>query len=409
MRTRLLLIPTALLAAFAGTSSASAKPAPGELAQQAYARRVLVQIQNLDAGLEHVVQAWDGANLRLAAIELRVRANRTALRFARRNLDAAEQRLAQRLVVIYETGEPSALDVLIGARSMNDLIDRLQTSQDVATQDRRIADQTAAAARRFAARQRTLTRARGRQRATLAQLGAHRAGIQQGLAERQRLLVSIKSQIATLQARERAREAALAAEARVRISREQRVLASSRARAAQAAQEAPARRHAASPPATQPDAAAAAAPPAPAPIPAPIPAPTPTPAPTPAPAASTPSPGGGGHPEAAAIAARYLGVPYRWGGSSPAGFDCSGLVSYVYAQLGISLPHYTVAQWNATSPVAPGDLQPGDLVFFDGLGHVGIYIGGGQFIHAPHTGDVVSVSSLAEGWYASHLDGARRP
>jgi cell wall-associated NlpC family hydrolase len=107
------------------------------------------------------------------------------------------------------------------------------------------------------------------------------------------------------------------------------------------------------------------------------------------------------------IAMRYLGVPYVWGGASPSGFDCSGFVMYVYAQVGVSLPHYTGAQWNVGVPVARGDLQPGDLVFFDGLGHVGIYIGGNQFIHAPHTGTVVQISSMT-GWYASTYVGARR-
>jgi len=81
---------------------------------------------------------------------------------------------------------------------------------------------------------------------------------------------------------------------------------------------------------------------------------------------------------------------------------------YVYAQLGVSLPHYTVGQYAAGTPVARAELQPGDLVFFDGLGHVGIYIGGGEFIHAPHTGDVVKVSSLSESWYAATYVGARR-
>jgi cell wall-associated NlpC family hydrolase len=108
------------------------------------------------------------------------------------------------------------------------------------------------------------------------------------------------------------------------------------------------------------------------------------------------------------IAMQFLGVPYVWGGASPSGFDCSGLVMYVYAQVGVSLPHYTGAQWAMGVPVAYSDLQPGDLVFFDGLGHVGLYIGGGEFIHAPHTGDVVRIDSLSEGWYAATYDGARR-
>jgi cell wall-associated NlpC family hydrolase len=111
------------------------------------------------------------------------------------------------------------------------------------------------------------------------------------------------------------------------------------------------------------------------------------------------------------IAMQYLGIPYKWGGASPtAGFDCSGLVQYVFAQVGISLPHYTVAQWNypGAVPVPKNQLQPGDLVFFNGLDHVGIYLGYGDFIDAPHTGASVQIDSLSEPWFKSRYDGARR-
>jgi cell wall-associated NlpC family hydrolase len=109
-----------------------------------------------------------------------------------------------------------------------------------------------------------------------------------------------------------------------------------------------------------------------------------------------------------AIATRYLGVPYVWGGDSPqTGFDCSGLVEYVFAQRGVSLPHYAASQYNYGLPVARDQLEPGDLVFFHALGHVGIYIGNDEFIHAPHTGDVVKISSLNEFSYASTYVGAR--
>jgi cell wall-associated NlpC family hydrolase len=111
------------------------------------------------------------------------------------------------------------------------------------------------------------------------------------------------------------------------------------------------------------------------------------------------------------IALQYLGIPYTWAGASPmTGFDCSGLVQYVYAQLGVSLPHNTVAQWNSPNVVSVprNALRPGDLVFFNGLDHVGIYIGYGDIIDAPHTGTDVRIDSLSEPWFAANYDGAKR-
>jgi cell wall-associated NlpC family hydrolase len=117
---------------------------------------------------------------------------------------------------------------------------------------------------------------------------------------------------------------------------------------------------------------------------------------------------------AVAIAEHYLGVPYVWGGADPLnGFDCSGLTKFVYAQLGVQLPHYAASQWNSGHRVDPGHLQAGDLVFFepnfDGPGHVGIYIGNDQFIAAPHTGDVVRIGSLSSVANAIGFVGAVRP
>jgi cell wall-associated NlpC family hydrolase len=104
-------------------------------------------------------------------------------------------------------------------------------------------------------------------------------------------------------------------------------------------------------------------------------------------------------PQAVTIAKRYLGIPYVWGGSTPAGgFDCSGLMMYVYKQLGITLDHYAAWQYLEGTRIAPADLQPGDLVFWepkaDGPGHVGMYVGDGKMINAPHTGDVVRIVSI---------------
>jgi cell wall-associated NlpC family hydrolase len=81
---------------------------------------------------------------------------------------------------------------------------------------------------------------------------------------------------------------------------------------------------------------------------------------------------------------------------------------YVYGQIGVSLPHHAASQYGMGSPVSRSELAPGDLVFFNGLGHAGIYIGGDQFIHSPHTGDVVKISSMSQDWYARTYVGARR-
>jgi cell wall-associated NlpC family hydrolase len=109
---------------------------------------------------------------------------------------------------------------------------------------------------------------------------------------------------------------------------------------------------------------------------------------------------------AVALARTQLGVPYRYGGASPGGFDCSGLVMWVYGRLGISLPHNAAALFGVGRPVSPDHMRPGDLVFFPGLGHVGIYIGGGRMIHAPQTGERVEIEALAQ--RDEGLAGARR-
>jgi cell wall-associated NlpC family hydrolase len=110
---------------------------------------------------------------------------------------------------------------------------------------------------------------------------------------------------------------------------------------------------------------------------------------------------------AVTYARRFVGVPYRWGGTSPgSGFDCSGLVRYVYHRFGVELPHSSYADFGLGRRVPRSALVPGDLVFFDGVGHVGLYVGRGRFIHAPHSGTRVQISTLAE--YGSSYDGARR-
>jgi cell wall-associated NlpC family hydrolase len=112
---------------------------------------------------------------------------------------------------------------------------------------------------------------------------------------------------------------------------------------------------------------------------------------------------------AAAIALGVVGTPYRWGGESPAsGFDCSGLVRWAYGRVGVDLPHNSYALYGEGRRVARDGMRPGDLLFFEGLGHVGLYLGRGRMVHAPYSGRTVEVVRLTSTNYGRRLIGARR-
>jgi cell wall-associated NlpC family hydrolase len=108
-------------------------------------------------------------------------------------------------------------------------------------------------------------------------------------------------------------------------------------------------------------------------------------------------------------ARHFIGIPYSWGGSSPSsGFDCSGLVRFVYGHFGIRLPHSSYADLSHGRRISRGSLRPGDLVFFYGAGHVGIYVGRGRFLDAPHSGARVRISTMGQysGYYGARRFGA---
>jgi len=216
-------------------------------------------------------------------------------------------------------------------------------------------------------RRANLQGAREDQARIVSEQAAQKESIESKIAEQNQLLASVKDEIVRMRAEEARRQAALAAQAQ----------AQAQAQAALAAQQA------------QQDSLVTAA----------I-------EPTYDPPSYDPNLPAPRYSQVVGIALQYLGIPYVWGGSSPStGFDCSGFVAYVFAQVGVSLPHHAASQYAYGTPVPYDQLAPGDLVFFSGLGHVGIYIGGGQFVHAPHTGDVVRISSLAG--HGSYV-GARR-
>ena len=386
VRTTIVLTCTILLLLTMTPTAPAANPIAVE---RAHAKRVEAKVNAMGIALESVIQRWDGERAALAQVNARLVDANHQLHIAQTNLHGAQHQLEQRLVQLYVSPPPDTIDVLVGAKSLSDLINRIESTQSFSHQDKAIA----AAALRFrtqvSRRKRQLQREQRNRERLIAELDAEHTRIDNGIAEQRRLLATIHETISTLQAQATARARRRAAEERARIARQ--VALARREAAAQAVQPQPTVVLLTPPQAPDPTTTTTTATTPPA---APAPAPTPPPQPT-------------THADAASIAARYLGVPYVWGGASPSGFDCSGLVMYVYAQLGVSLPHYTVSQWNATIPIPTSALAPGDLVFFDGLSHVGIYIGNGQFIHAPHTGTVVQIGSLS-GYWAAHLDGARR-
>ena len=368
MRTGLTLIAV-LAAALAVVAASSAEPAQIS-AKRADAQRVLAEIQSMDMELDKAVEAYNYATVQLNRINDDLAANRKRLVVARANLASARRQLADRVVSLYTSDEPDTLAVVLGASSLGDLIDRIDSVNRISDNDVRIAEEVTRFRNEVRARQQHLEEAQAAQQKVVAERAAKRAAIEGQLAARQELLASIKDQIATLEAAERQRQARLARQAK----------AQARAGNTQ------------DPGASQDSGSAAPS----------------DPSPTPSPSPPTAPPPPQTHSAVVNIALQYLGVPYRWGGASPSGFDCSGLLVYAFARVGVYLPHSSYMQFNMGRYVPRGDLQPGDAVFFNGASHVGIYIGGGRFVHAPHTGDVVKISSLSESWYASTYSGARR-
>jgi cell wall-associated NlpC family hydrolase len=332
------------------------------------AQVIMAEMQQLDADVGRASEAWNYANIELARIEKDLASNEKHLVAARKSLVTAQGRIAERLRDLYVNGEGnSTLEVILGSRSLDDILARLDAIERVSSHDARILETVKRYRKEVETRRARLQEARSDQARIVAERAAEKASIERRLVEREQLLASVKDEIVQLRAEERARQVALAEQARARAQAQQLALQ------------------------LQQDTAQETYDPSFA---------------TPTYDADVPA---ARYSHVVPIALQYLGVPYVWGGSSPStGFDCSGFIMFVFAQVGVYLPHHAASQFSYGTPVSREQLAPGDLVFFDGLGHAGIYIGGAQFVHAPHTGDVVKISSLYDSWYAATWVGGRR-
>ncbi len=338
--------------------------------KQAQAQDVLAKVQQLYSDQERAAEAYNYAGEQLKQIDAELQLNARNLVAAKKSLAHSQHAIATRVHDLYVKGDgDSTLEVLLGSTSLEDVVNRLDAIQRVSSQDSHILSVVKKYKKEVLERRGQLQDARAKQADLVQQRAAQKQAIEGQIAEQNQLLSTIKDQIKQLKIEEQQRQAQLAAQARARA--EAIRLAAERAQHAAAAAATANVGHVED--VYNPD----------------VPAPK--------------------YGDVVSIAMQYLGVPYVWGGASPStGFDCSGFVMYVFAQIGVSLPHHAASQYNYGVPVSRDQLAPGDLVFFDGLGHVGIYIGNGQFIHAPHTGDVVKISSLYESWYSSTYYGARR-
>jgi cell wall-associated NlpC family hydrolase len=333
--------------------------------KKAEAQQVYDEIIQLDQSLSAADEKLNLADLRLQHVKEELKLNHRELIIARRNLGRGRIMIQKRLVSMYTATSPTTLDLILGATSVGDLLDRIDNADRLSSVDTQVVKQVIQFKSDVQRHAELLRNQRAYAQQLLAQRRAIRASVASRLNERQRLLTSIKGEITRLEAQEAARRLQAAREAQAQIA------------AAQAAQQQQLSQTVVGASASTPEGA-------------------------------TVVPTSAYSSQVVSIAMSYLGVPYVWGGASPGGFDCSGLVMYAFAQIGIGLPHSSYAMANMGSYVPYDQLQPGDLVFFDGDGHVGMYIGGGEYVNAPYTGAVVRVESLGSGWAASHYDGARR-
>ncbi len=323
---------------------ALADPAGDIASKQSEASSVQADINNLSSQLEAKVESYDAANSKLGEIRQSIKDNQAQLDQATATLNVTQGRLDNRVEKIYRNGSVDMLDVLMDTSNLDEFLTKYDMLTRVGEQDRNDVEQVKQLKARVEDAKTKLAAGQDSQQQLVAQLDSQKSEIESGLAQRKQMLAGISGEIAQLQAQEQAQQA--------------------QALQAQVASE------------------------------------------------NSSSGGGGGggggdygpppaatHGDAVSIAMSYLGVPYVWGGASRSGVDCSGLVMLVYGQLGISLPHFAAAQYAAGTPISYGDLQPGDLVFFGygGIDHVGIYIGGGQMIHAPFEGETVQIAPVSAG------------
>ena len=306
---------------------------------------VQAKLERVGTQVEKAVEYYNQAVTKLETTRHKIKENQRLLTAAERNLAIANRQLAARAQSIYKAPETGFVDVVFAARTFDDLVAQFDLMQRLGNSDVDLVRSVTAYEREIKDR-RVALRADMK---TAAKLLEERRGQ--------------KSAILATESRMKRLEGGLKSDIKLLLAQQ---VAAARAAAQQAA--------------AGSSVSGGGTTDGPPPL----------------------DPGGPGHPEVVAIAQRYLGIPYLWGGASPkTGFDCSGLVLYVYAQVGVQLSHGATDQQRASKPVPLNALQPGDLVFYGNASysyHVAIYAGGGQTIEAARTGTLVRYGVVGTAW-----------
>ena len=373
--TRALVAPGLALALAAGLISFTAAPASADISAQI--RDEQARLDTLNNQAEAAAERYNAG--RIALVRARSAAAIADSRVVREQaaLDALKTQVGAFAAQVYRSGGTDKIVLLVTTSSPQTYLDRSSALDRISARQSSLMANLATARHR---REQASVEAKSVADAaaqTLKSLDKDKAAVLHAANQAQGVLRDLRVKQAQL-----VRAAKDAAARRVAQARADALAAQARASAAAAAAFAQA-------PTTAPSTPVATAP-------------------TSTPVATTKHYAGSAAQIAVQVAMNQLGKPYVWGAAGPNSFDCSGLTMFAYAQAGISLSHYTGAQFNEGQHVPQSDLRPGDLVFFGtSLGHMGMYIGNGNFIHAPHSGDVVKISPLS-GYYQSEYAGAVR-
>jgi len=353
-------------AVMAAPSTAAASPKSEIKAARERAADANQRLDDLSDDLEERNEEYLEIESQLVETQSQIRQTQHELEAAIVALDAAETQLNRRASTIYRNGSLNLISVFVGVTDFQDLVTRVDLMRRIGRSDAVVVDTVKDARARISAARSSLESRKSEQLVLRDRAAVKRTEVKRALAAQKQYLSELNSELKKLVREEKERQERLARERAAEAAK----LAANRAATA----------------GREFDAAALGRP----------------------------------NKGAVSMARRFVGkTPYLWGGTTPSGFDCSGLVQYCYAKTGVSIPRTSRQQFRYGAYIPPNRLdllQPGDLVFFGRGGdpgrihHVGMYIGGGDMIHAPQTGMLVSISSL-HGRIASRGDyvGASRP